>query len=231
MASNLVYDRTVRMYSRTASGATAATAEREDTPPRQRMRENNARRLLLLHTTLRLIADEGIDAVTHRSVADAAGVSLGSTTYWFASRQDMLRQALEHFARLEIEGLHEHLAPIRGRRLSRKRLVDEFTELLLPQLGSERWRTVAQYAFMQEAARRPALEAVCREWSAAWEAELAELFASLGTPDPRLEARMFLAMLDGLLLGQLAAPEEDVGNAVLRPSLHAWFDRVPGGKT
>jgi DNA-binding transcriptional regulator YbjK len=185
------------------------------------------RRLLLLQTTLRLIAEEGIDAVTHRSVAEAAGVSLGSTTYWFASRQDMLRQALEYFARLEIAGLHERLAPIRGRRLSQRRLVDEFAELLLPQLDRERWHTVAQYAFMQEAARRPELEAVCREWSQAWEDELAELFASLGTPSPRLEAKMFLAMLDGLLLGQLAAPDDNVENSVLRPALEAWFKRLP----
>jgi DNA-binding transcriptional regulator YbjK len=197
---------------------------------RDRIRErdrHSPRRLLLLQTTLRLIADEGIDAVTHRSVAEAAGVSLGSTTYWFASRQDMLRQALEYFARLEIEGLHERLAPIRGRDLSDRRLVDEFAELLLPQLDRERWRTVAQYAFMQEAARRPELEAVCREWSQAWEDELAELFEALGTPSPRLEATMFLAMLDGLLLGQLAAPDDDVERTLLRPALEAWLERLP----
>jgi DNA-binding transcriptional regulator YbjK len=182
-----------------------------------------------LQTTLHLIAEDGIDAVTHRAVADAAGVPLGSTTYWFASRQEMLRQALEYFARLEIESLHERLDPIIGRRLSRKRLADEFTALLLPQLGPQRWRTVAQYALMQEASRRPELEPVCREWSEAWEAALAELFGSLDARDPRLEARMFLAMLDGLLLGQLAAPQDDVENSLLRPALRSWFARIPGG--
>jgi DNA-binding transcriptional regulator YbjK len=206
------------MYTEAVDSPAIAASER-DRP--------NARRLLLLQTTLRLISEEGIDAVTHRSVAEAAGVSLGSTTYWFASRQDMLRQALEYFARLEIEGLHERLAPIRGRRLSNRRLVDVFIELLLPQLGSDRSRTVAQYAFMQEAGRRPELEDVCREWSEAWEDELVELFESLGAPSPRLEARMFLAMLDGLLLGQLAAPDDDVENDVLRPVLRAWFERLP----
>ena len=38
-----------------------------------------------------------------------------------------------------------------------------------------------------------------------------------------------LAMLDGVLLGQLAAPEDDVGNAVLRPALTVWFERLPRG--
>jgi DNA-binding transcriptional regulator YbjK len=197
-------------------------------PGRGERPQGNARRLLLLQTTLRLIADEGIDAVSHRSVAEAAGVPLGSTTYWFSSRQDMLRPALEHFARLEIQTLREHLGAVLGRRLSRKRLVDEFTDLLAPQLGQARWRTVAQYAFLNEAARQPELEPICREWTVAWQEALVEVFTSLGTREPELEARMFLAMLDGLLLEQLATPDENPKENVIRPALRAWFDRVPG---
>jgi hypothetical protein len=37
---------------------------------------------------------------------------------------------------------------------------------------------------------------------------------------------MFLAMLDGLLLGQLAVPDADVEHDVIRPALRAWFSRV-----
>jgi DNA-binding transcriptional regulator YbjK len=206
----------------------SATTPRQPAAPPSGRGAQNPRRLLLLQTTLRLIADQGIDAVTHRSVAEAAEVPLGSTTYWFASRQEMLREALEHFARLEIETLHEHLDSVLGKRLSRKRLVDEFTELLLAQLGSERWRTVAQYALLQEAARRPELQPVCREWTEAWEQALAELFESLGSRRALLESRMFLAMLDGLLLGQLAVPQDDFESTVLRPALRVWFERVGG---
>ena len=221
------------MYSSTAipAGATpldTAPSGIDAAVPGRRI-QGRARRLHLLQTTLRLIADQGIDAVSHRSVADAAGVPLGSTTYWFSSRQDMLRQALEHFARIEIETLREHLAGVLGKRLSRQRLVNEFADLLVPQLGEERWRTVAQYALMQEAARQPELQDVCREWSQAWLEALAEMFTSLGARSPMLEARMFLAMLDGLLLEQLAAPDEDVENTVIRPALKAYFDRVPVG--
>jgi DNA-binding transcriptional regulator YbjK len=182
--------------------------------------------LLLLQTTLRLIADDGIDAVTHRSVAEAANVPLGSTTYYFSSRQDMLREALEYFARLEIETLNEHLHSVLGKRLSQRQLVDKFAELLMAQLGDQRWRTVAQYALLQEAARRPELEEVCREWSEAWELALNGLFESLGSKKPLLEAQMFLAMLDGLLLGQLATPDEDFEDDVLRPALRTWFGRI-----
>jgi TetR/AcrR family transcriptional regulator, regulator of biofilm formation and stress response len=216
---------------------TPSPALAEPSPPptaalqSRRRSAGGARRLLLLQTTLRLIADQGIDAVSHRAVADAAGVPLGSTTYWFSSRQEMLRQALEYFARLDIETLRERLGEILDGRLSRKRLVDEFTDHLASQLGEQRWRTAAQYAFLQEAARQPELEAVCREWSRAWEEALSGMFDSLGAGDPLLEARMFLAMLDGLLLGQLAAPLEEVENKVIRPALTAWFERLPGERT
>lgn len=215
------------MYSATTAEPTATTTESDEFAPRRRPQDNE-RRLLLLQTTLRLIADEGIDAVSHRSVAERAGVPLGSTTYWFASRQEMLRQALEYFARLEIKSLRERLAPVLGKRLSRKRLVDEFTLVLLPQLEKDgRWRTVAQYALLQEGARQPELEPVCREWSEAWDEVLSEVFVSLGAAKPELEAHMFLAMLDGLLLGQLAAPDPDVEHTLIRPALEAWFARVP----
>jgi DNA-binding transcriptional regulator YbjK len=209
--------------ARTAPEAAGATPA----PGRGKRPQGNARRLLLLQTTLRLIADEGIDAVSHRSVAEAAGVPLGSTTYWFASRQDMLREALDHFARSEIKTERERLADVLGKRLSRRRLVDEFTTHLLSQLGDGRWRTVAQYALVQEATRQPELERVCREWTEAWEEMMTEVFASLGATSPELEARMFLVMLDGLLVGQLAAPSDDVEHAVIRPVLEAWFSRIP----
>ena len=188
------------------------------------------RRLLLVQATLRLIANEGIDSVSHRAVAELADVPLGSTTYWFASRRDMLKEALEHFVRTEIDALRERLAGVLGKpRLSQRRLIDEFTAFLLPQLGEERWRTAAQYALLQEAVRQPDLQSVCREWTEAWLAVLTEVFTSVGAREPELEARMFLAMLDGLLLNQLAAPNEDVEEVLIRPALTAWFSRVATG--
>jgi len=215
----VLYERTDRFPSMPAT----ATSE---TPIRRR-RSTGERRLLLIQATLELIAEGGVDAVSHRAVAERAGVSLGSTTYWFASRQQMLHDALEYFARTEIAALRERLGPVLERRLSRRQLVDAFTDILLPQLHENRSRTVAQYALLQEAAREPDLEAVCRDWTEAWEEALQPVFASLGAPDPLLEARMFLAMLDGLLLGQLAVPDQDVEANVIRPALVAWFQRIP----
>ena len=58
------------------------------------------RRRSLLEATLRVIARGGVEAVTHRRVAAEAGVSHGTTTYHFASREDIILQAFRYYIRL-----------------------------------------------------------------------------------------------------------------------------------
>ncbi len=184
------------------------------------------RRELLLEVTIELVAREGIDAVTHRRVAELAQVPLGSTTYYFASREEMLVEALEAFGRQEIAAIRARLADLPQRRPSRRRYVEGLVDFLAPQLGDDSWRTLAQYTLLCEAARRPELQPVAREWNQAWWAVLEELFQALKVPDPALEARMLLAMLDGFLLEQLAAPDPDFLSGVLRPALRQVFERA-----
>ena len=61
--------------------------------PRPTLTADASARARLLVATLRVIADEGLEAVTHRRVAALAGVSPGSTTQHFAPREDLLREA------------------------------------------------------------------------------------------------------------------------------------------
>jgi TetR/AcrR family transcriptional regulator, regulator of biofilm formation and stress response len=218
----------------TTAAAGPAEAAAEPTVPvtaagRKRARVR-PRRERLLEVTIELVAREGIDAVTHRRVAELAQVPLGSTTYYFASREEMLVEALQSFGRQEIAALRARLAEPPARRPSRRRYVDELVEFMVPQLGDDHWRTLAQYTLLCEAARRPELEPVAREWNQAWWAVLEEFFQALKVPDPGLEARMLLAMLDGFLLQQLAAPDPDFVAGVLKPALRRVFARVqPAG--
>jgi len=200
------------------------TLEHTDRIPQQQ--RGQQRRRQLLDATLVLIGREGIDAVSHRRVAQLANVPLGSTTYYFASREDMLVQALSYFVELELETLRERFVVPGAAGTGPAELAEEFVALLAPQLGSDRERTVAQYTLFTEAARRPELHEVMHAWNDAWWGVLAPLFANLGASDPTLEARAFLAMLDGLLLAELAAPDTNFEDAVLRPALTRWFTRV-----
>ncbi len=48
----------------------------------------------ILDAALRLVGEEGTSALTHRRVAETAGVSLSATTYYFRSKAQILEQAL-----------------------------------------------------------------------------------------------------------------------------------------
>lgn len=186
------------------------------------------RRRQLLEVTIDIIASEGTDAVTHRRVAELAGVPLGSTTYYFTSREDMLFQALRHFGEQEANAVQQHLLDVTRRPRTARGCADRVLALIAPQTSTDRLRTVAQFALLTEAARRPKLAPVVREWNQTWRSALALMCLDLGTSaaDADMAGRTILAMLDGLLLSQLAAPEPNFVTAILKPALRRAFDQV-----
>lgn len=61
-------------------------------------RTEPGRRERLIETTLDIIAHKGSSGATYRAVAEAAGVPMGSITYHFPTRDDMLFAAFAHLA-------------------------------------------------------------------------------------------------------------------------------------
>src|SRR5262245_49236743 len=79
-------------------------------PRRRPAAEPLPRREAILDAALALIAAKGVEAVTHRSVAAEAEVPLGSTTYYFASRDELVREAFRRYVTRELELLLQILA-------------------------------------------------------------------------------------------------------------------------
>src|SRR5271166_2972002 len=69
-----------------------------------------ARREALLDAALRILAETGADAVTHRRVAEVAGLPLASTTYWFTSKEHLLTAALERASERDVARLEAVLS-------------------------------------------------------------------------------------------------------------------------
>ena len=212
----------------THSARTASRCRTQPTRPagRGERPQGNARRLLLLQTTLRLIADEGIDAVSHRSVAEAAGVPLGSTTYWFSSRQDMLRQALEYFARLEIEGFREHLAPVLGRRLSKP----GWSTSSRAACASARAGPLAygRPVRVHAGGGPPAGARTDLPRMDAWHGRRRWRRSSLRSGPPTPSSRRACSWRCSTACSWSSwPPRRGPENNVIRPALRAWFDRVP----
>ncbi len=170
-----------------------------------------ARREALLEATLRIVAEVGADAVTHRRVAAVAGLPLASTTYWFASKDQLLTAALELAAERDTQRLLDYAAT--AARLQGDPLDAAVDAIVECDLDGRATRTpmVAAYALMLEAARRPPLREVARRWSEAYLLTLARLLEAAGSTSPRADAELLLGAADGLLIGQLATGfDEDV---------------------
>jgi DNA-binding transcriptional regulator YbjK len=167
-----------------------------------------ARREALLDAVLRIVAEVGVDAVTHRRVADVAGLPLASTTYWFESKEQMLTAALERAAERDIERLRAFVDE------SATDARDPLALAVSAILGSnEEWGQtsrgwlLATYTLMLEAARRPELREVTTRWTDAYLEVLPQLLAAAGSRHPRSDAELLLAATDGLLVDQLASGE------------------------
>jgi TetR/AcrR family transcriptional regulator, regulator of biofilm formation and stress response len=172
-----------------------------------------ARREALLDAVLRVVAEAGVDAVTHRRVAEVAGLPLASTTYWFDSKEHLLTAALERAADRDIEQLRAFLRdPPEGAADPLELVVEAMVVPPDDSTQTSGGRLLATYALMLEAARRPALRDITLRWTDAYLDALAPLLAAAGSRDPRRHAELIVAAADGLLLEQLASGQmSDLG--------------------
>jgi DNA-binding transcriptional regulator YbjK len=185
------------------------------------------RRERILEATLRVIGRSGRQAVTHRAVAEEAGVPLGSTTYYFDSRDDLLRQALEHVAASEVERYAkrgEELRSVKSARELADRLIDD-----LVAAAEDRVAYIAEYELWLEAGQRPELREAAQSWCDAEQRSVAGAMESLGSSDPATDASLIVAAIDGL--GErVLAREDDPAEAAeeFRPDLRRLVERLLG---
>ena len=186
-------------------------------PPRSRQPRGRERRERILRATLATIGQGGVSAVTHRSVAEAAAVPLGSITYYFASKDDLLGQALVLFVNEEVERLERLGASMLGLQLAPAEIAARFAaELEHPDAGDV--PAVAQLELYLEAARNPRLRDPAQACFAAYE-RVAEIgLRAAGVADPARHAALFVALSDGLTLRRRATPgaaQPDLAQALL----------------
>jgi DNA-binding transcriptional regulator YbjK len=182
-----------------------------------------------LRATLELIGERGADAVTHRAVAERAGVPLSGTTYWFESKDALLQEAFVLAAREEVERLERVVLELAPRELTVGEWADAIAATLAHQSETEPERHVALFELGLESARRPALRAEAERLLGA-HLRLAALGArAAGSDDPEADAPVIVAAISGLIFAQLALPRQGFERDVLRPALERLFERLTSG--
>lgn len=165
------------------------------------------RREVILQAALRVIGSDGIDAVTHRRVASEAEVPLGSMTYYFDSRDDLVREAFRYHLD-EVGGavsdLKTALAQVdldRGREELADDLVDALVDLSERTMVPPKLR--AEYEMRVYAGRDAAIAEQLASWQTGGNAVLAEALELLGVARPMEGARAMIGAVQGFELERL----------------------------
>jgi AcrR family transcriptional regulator len=180
--------------------------------PRPRL--DHVRRPELLAAAAAVIRRRGIASARVADVAEEAGVSAPSVLYYFASKAELLKEALTYAEERYYEELHEGLAE---RDSARERLA------LLATWGTGEgdYDAVLWMELWALALRDPELATTRAELDRRWRSTIAEVVrygqdrGEFGPADPDELALMLAALLDGLAV-QIALRDEDVTPARVR---------------
>lgn len=120
-----------------------------------------ARRQAITRAATRVLRKAGIEGLTHRAVAEEAGVPLGSTTYYFGSLADLLSAAIEYATDTNIRWLTEWAAANESADITvaLPRMLHEY-------LNEHRSTATLDVEIYILAARRPELRVHTSRWTA-----------------------------------------------------------------
>lgn len=159
-----------------------------------------ARRRKILDACVRVIGSGGLAAVTHRAVADAAGVPLGSTTYYFTDRDDLVRQTMEYAVEVEAARMAAVLERVDGPP-TLDSSVDLLTEIFLDKSVADPLYDLALFEMFLEATRNPSAREQTRRWSALIARITDQVLPATDPAVPRQTVVLLVAaLIDGLML-------------------------------
>ncbi len=188
------------------TSSTRIASRRTRTATGERKREQ------ILDASVQVFGTGGAVAVTHRAVAKLAKVPLGSTTYYFTDRDDLLLQTMAHARRAESIRLHAIVDALEGT-LDVARSVEVLTEMFFDKTVADPLYDLALFEMFLEATRNITVRDEAREWS-----EMIGVLVDRVLPpsDPALPrtiaVQVVACLVDGLMLeavsnGELTVPD------------------------
>jgi DNA-binding transcriptional regulator YbjK len=187
------------------------------------------RRAALLDATLWVVARDGAAGASHRAVAAQAGVPLGSTTYYFESREQMLLAALRHAADTEVALIEQRLRELDRGGLDLPGWRRAVVDWALKEVSEDRAHLlIARHQLRLEALRSPELRAVYGTWTGASLALVERFLARAGSASPGADAAVLVAAIDGVTLNAVVLLDGARRRALVRAVVGQAVDRLLG---
>ena len=170
--------------------------------------------------------EQGFGALSHRSVADRARLPLASTTYYFSSLDDLLREALHGLARDWLDAASAALAEVPSRLEDRKAAAEAVVRVVAVapacDVAGKPTALRVLYERYVEAARQPGLQDAIAGYNARLEQLIGDILGRAGLPHTGAEPRLVLAVVDGALLRSLAeGTDVAIATGVVQDALQA----------
>jgi TetR/AcrR family transcriptional regulator, transcriptional repressor of bet genes len=167
-----------------------------------RVVDHEARRAEVAAAVWRIVARDGVEAITVRGVAAETGMSTSVVSHYFADKDDLLRLAFH----LVVERASSRVAQAETGGRARALLVSA-----LPLDDEQRMEARTWFSLLGLAIARPELAADQRRTYAAWRAAVAGALRDEGIDpgrDADSEAAALIALVDGLTVQAAFAPAE-----------------------
>lgn len=191
----------------------------------------------ITEATLRVIVQSGVQGVTHRAVAQEAGVQLRLTTYYFKDKEDLINEAFVHFADQGkssmagfIELANDHLAQFteaERKNLTKKnrlKIYEAFSalasEYMIHNLKNNRDHIAVQQAFLNEAIENRLIRELHKDHRQKLIAQVIELCRIANQDDPEIDAELFVNAFEKMEYDGICTPARKLDKAKYQAMVH-----------
>lgn len=180
-----------------------------------------ARRDAVLEAAVEVIAERGLEGVTHRSVAERAAVPLSTTSYFFASLDELVAAAIGRIAAGVVADVERLIRDAADGGIDRDGFADRLVALLA---GGNARDVIVQFEAYLACERRPELHEPVRQIMLSYEKVTRTALRAVGIADPAPIARQFVAVIDGFALHRIAWPRDGADRAAPAAVLRRLLD-------
>jgi DNA-binding transcriptional regulator YbjK len=174
--------------------------------------KSQARRALILDTSLQLLAEKGARGITHRGIDERAGIPQGSTSNVFRTRAALVQATVEHHLERELE----FIDAVRGS-LPEKITISELAAVLATGVDGVASPDMAELAAARfeiylEGRRNPQVAAGLAFPRQSVTALAADLLKRAGIKHPDKNAALLIPFIEGLNADRLFNPATAVSH-------------------
>lgn len=183
-----------------------------------RSRKGVKRKSEIVDAALRIIGRDGIQGVSMRAVAAEASVPLGTASYYFGDKDELIEAAFLRHTQRETARVVSAIASL-GRDPTSTEVAGRLADFVIQGLTDYREQLVTEYQFLSESARRENLRRASAAWLQSLTAHLEATVTALSSSSPKTDARLILAVLAGLEVDNLGARPGPADRRAIRAML------------